>query len=113
MNLQFLFQSPLSDMLAFLLFSVSMITLIKSVRGFRRAYQLRGEYACAIWILRSIRFLLISLALLAWAAGIFWAQTWLLIISLVIIAQEIYEGAVLSQILKMGNEIEEGRAVKL
>lgn len=113
MDFNILYQPLLNNILSMVLFSISMISLFLSVRSFRRAYHLRGEYSCATWILRGIRFLLICLAGLAWTASLFWAQTWLFIISLVIICQEMFEGLILSQILKTGEQIEKGQAINL
>lgn len=54
-------------------------------------------------IVRGLRGLVVSLTTLAWAAGIYWEQGWLLIIGLVILVQEMYEMGVLSLILKYGD----------
>lgn len=40
------------------------------------------------------------------AASVYWGQTWLLIIGLVILAQELYEGFVLSAALREGQRLE-------
>jgi hypothetical protein len=51
---------------------------------------------------------LISLTAATWSAAFFFNQKWLFIIGLIIIAQELYEGAVLSAALKIGEKIEKG-----
>lgn len=77
-----------------------------SLQRFRRAYRLAGQYGSAVWFVRGIRCLIIALTAAAWAAGIHWGQTWLLIIGLVILGQELYEGFVLSSALREGQRLE-------
>ncbi len=55
--------------------------------------------------------MLISLTAGAWSASFFWNQRWLLIIGLVIICQEIYEGAVISSALRDGAKIEKEKKI--
>jgi hypothetical protein len=44
----------------------------------------------------------------ALAAGFFWGQSWLLIIGLVILSQELYEGFILGAALRTGRQVEKG-----
>jgi hypothetical protein len=60
-----------------------------SLQRFRKAYTLAGHYRCAVWLVWGIRCLIIALTTAAWVAGVYWGQTWLLIIGLVILAQEL------------------------
>jgi hypothetical protein len=55
---------------------------------------------------RALRWLLMALTAAAWAAGFFWNQSWLLIIGLIIICQELYEGAILGVVLRTGMRFE-------
>ncbi len=57
--------------------------------------------------------MLIALTAGAWAAGFFWKQPWLLIIGLVIICQELYEGAMIGSALRTGAKIERGEKSNL
>ena len=77
-----------------------------SIIRFISAYNTRGEYASSLWLVRGIRFLLIGLTAAAWAAGFYWEQPWLLMIGLVIICQELFEGVILGIALRKGNAIE-------
>jgi len=106
--LDFLYQPPLSLYLTAALSIISTISIVLCVQRFRRAYHDPEEYSCAIWFIKGIRSLLISLTAGAWAASLFWNQRWLFIIGLIIICQELWEGAVLSSILKKGIKIEKG-----
>ncbi|MDJ0801910.1 MAG: hypothetical protein QNI89_02380 [Desulfobacterales bacterium] len=106
------FQPPIGIGLAVLLTGVAILAAVLCIQRFRTAYRLAGQYACAIWFVRGIRCLIIALTATAWAAGFYWQQTWLLIIGLVILAQELYEGFVLSSALRDGLRIENGRAPK-
>ena len=106
------FQPPIGIGLAVLLTGVAILAAFLCVQRFRTAYHLAGQYACAIWFVRGIRCLIIALTATAWAAGFYWQQRWLLIIGLVILAQELYEGFVLSSALRDGLRIENGRTPK-
>ncbi len=106
------FQPPMGIGLAVVLAAVSILAAILCIQRFRTAYRLAGQYACAIWFVRGIRCLIIALTAMAWAAGFYWQQRWLLIVGLVILAQELYEGFVLSSALRDGLRIENGRTPK-
>jgi hypothetical protein len=106
--MDFFYQQPLKLYLSAALSVISLISMVLCVRRFIKAYQDPAEYSSANWIIKGIRSLLISLAAAAWAAGLFWNQRWLFVISLIIICQEIWEGAVLSSILRKGEKIEKG-----
>lgn len=103
------FQPPMGTGLAVLLAGGAILAAALCIQRFRTAYRLAGQYACAIWFVRGIRCLIIALTAAAWAAGFYWQQPWLLIVGLVILAQELYEGFVLSAALRQGLRIEDGR----
>ena len=109
--MDFLYQPPLSVYLAAALSAVSIASMIVCVQRFRKAYHEKEAYLCATWFIKAIRSLLIALTASAWAASLFWNQTWLFIIGLVIICQELWEGAVLSSILKKGIKVDKGEQV--
>jgi hypothetical protein len=104
-----LFQPPIGIVLAVLLAGAATLAAILSIQRFRTAYRLAGQYACAIWFVRGIRCLIIALTAMAWAAGFYYQQRWLLVIGLVILAQELYEGFVLSSALRDGMQFESRR----
>jgi hypothetical protein len=89
-----------------LLASVSIAAAGLSFQRFRKAYRLAGDYRSALWFVRGIRCLIIALTSATWTAGVYWGQTWLLIIGLVVLAQELYEGFVLSAALREGQRLE-------
>ncbi len=107
-----LFQPPIGIGLAFCLAGVAVLAAALCIQRLKTAYRLAGEYSCAIWLVRGIRCLIIALTATAWAAGFYWQQSWLLIVGLVILAQELYEGFVLSSALREGLRIENGRESK-
>jgi hypothetical protein len=107
--MDFIFPPAIASVLAVLLVAVSVWATALCVRRLRTAYRLAGEYACAVWLVRGIRCLIIALTAAAWAAGCYWRQHWLLIVGLVILAQELYEGFVLSAALREGLRHENGR----
>jgi hypothetical protein len=104
----FLYEPPVNQILALILFGVALAALWLSLRRFVTTYHRAGQYDCSRWIIRGIRCLLIALTAGAWSAGFFWNKGWLFIIGLVIIGQELYEGAVLSALLKRGAGIQSG-----
>ena len=104
-----LFQPPISIGLSVSLASAAILAAVLCIQRFQTAYRLAGQYACAIWFVRGIRCLIIALTAMAWAAGFYYQQRWLLIIGLVILAQELYEGFVLSSALRDGMRIESRR----
>lgn len=107
-----LFPSAIATVLATLLIGVAFGAAVLCIQRFRTACRLAGHYVCAIWLVRGIRCLIIALTAAAWAIGLYWHQRWLLIVGMVILAQELYEGFVLSSALRAGLRIENGRAVK-
>ena len=104
--LDILFEPPAGKYLALLLLPVSGTSLGLSVLRFTAAARDQEDYRRAQFFVRGIRCLLIGLTAGVWAAGFFWGQKWLFIIGLVIICQELYEGAILSSALKDGAAIE-------
>jgi len=100
---------PINLYIATVLLVTAVISFLFCSRRFISAYKSRGEYISALWFIRGIRFLLIGLTAGVWAAGFFWSKTWLLIIGLVIICQELFEGVILSTALRKGNAIEKGK----
>ncbi|MBI5603429.1 MAG: hypothetical protein HY879_08730 [Deltaproteobacteria bacterium] len=104
----FLYEPPINQILALLLLGVAGIALWLSLRRFISAYHQAGQYDCSLWIIRAIRCLLIALTAGAWSASFFWNKRWLFIIGLIIIGQELYEGAVVSFALRRGAKIESG-----
>lgn len=106
------FETPIGGHVAILLAGGASVALGLCVHRFRMAYRLAGQYECAIWFVRGIRCLIIALTAAAWSAGLYWRQGWLLIIGLVILVQELYEGFVLSLALRDGLRIEKGGTPK-
>ena len=111
--MSFLYEHPTNLYLSFILFVIAVTSLGLCVRRFITAYHHSGQYACAMWFIRGIRCLLIALTAGAWSASFFWNQRCLLIIGLVIICQELYEGAIISSALRSGAKIEKGEKIIL
>lgn len=105
--MDFLFESPLNRLIAGGLLGTAGLAAILSVRRFLFSYRKAGELSSAQWFVRAIRCLIIALTAGVWAAGFFWNQSWLLIIGLVIICQELYETAILGIILRSGKRNED------
>lgn len=103
------FEPPLNRLIAGGLLGIAVWFLSLCARRFMFAYRQAGALSSAQWFVRAIRCLLIALTATAWAAGFFWGQSWLLIIGLIIICQELYEGAILGAALRTGQKIEKGR----
>jgi hypothetical protein len=85
---------------------IACVSIVLSIHRFFRAYQHAGEYDASQWFIRGIRWLLISLTAAAWSASFFFNQKWLFIIGLVIICQELYEGAIIASALRNGAKME-------
>lgn len=100
---------PMNSIVALMLAAIAAGAIVLSLRRFCRAYRRAGSYDSALWLIRAIRWLLIALTAAAWSAGIFWGLSWLLIIGFVILAQELYEGALLGAALRRGAALEDGR----
>ena len=103
-----LFEPPWNRLIAGGLLGTAGLFMSLCVRRFMLAYRQSGGLSSAQWFVRAIRCLLIALTATAWAAGFFWGQSWLLIIGLIIICQELYEGAILGSALRTGQQIEKG-----
>ena len=107
--MRFLYEHPLNLYVATFFFVIAVVSLAACIKRLITAYHHAGDYSCSLWFIRGIRFLLISLTAGAWSASFFWNQRWLFIIGLVIICQEIYEGAIISAALRDGAKLEAGR----
>lgn len=106
--MNFLYEQPFNVYISCILLMVAVVSICFSIKRFITAIDHADDYSCSLWFVRGIRFLLISLTAGAWSASFYWNQRWLLIIGLVIICQEIYEGAVIGSALRDGAEIEKG-----
>jgi len=104
--LNYLLTSPVNLYISAVLLMIAVVSFYFCIQRFISAYSTRGKYISALWFIRGIRFLLIALTAATWSAGFFWNQSWLLIIGLVIICQELFEGVILSSALRKGNAIE-------
>ena len=107
-DLDVLFEPPMNHFIAGGLLGTAGLFFTLCIRRFILAYRRSESLSSAQWFVRAIRCLIIALTAAAWAAGIYWNQTWLLIIGLVIICQELYEGAILGAALRTGRQIEKG-----
>ena len=105
--MDFLFESSLNRLIVGGLLGIAGLAAILCVRRFIFAYRQAGELSSGQWFVRAIRCLIIALTAGAWAAGFFWNQSWLLIIGLVILCQELYETAILGVVLRSGMRIED------
>jgi hypothetical protein len=101
-----LYTPPVNLILSGLLLITAIGFLWRSIGKFMSAYQHAGKYCSSIFFIRGIRNLLLSLTAGVWAASLFWSIRWLFIIGLIIICQELYEGAILSTVLKRGEQLE-------
>ncbi len=104
-----LFQPPINRLLSGILLGIAGLFFSLSIRRFVFAYRRAGDLSSAQLFVRAIRCLIIALTA-AWSAGFFWNQSWLLIIGLIILCQELYEGAILGAALRTGRQIEKGQS---
>ena len=102
------FQPPINRIIAAMLIGLAFLFFSLCTRRFVFAYRRTGDLSSAQWFVRAIRCLIIALTAIAWSAGFFWDQSWLLIIGLIILCQELYEGAILGAALRTGRQIEKG-----
>lgn len=102
------FEPPLNRFISGVLLGIAGLFFSLSIRRFVRAYRQAGDLSSAQWFVRAIRCLLIALTSVAWAAGFFWSRSWPLIVGLIILCQELYEGAILAAALRAGRKIEKG-----
>lgn len=56
----------------------------------------------ALWIVRGIRGIVVAVAAGAFASGLLFAQTWLIVFGVIFLAEELYETGVLALILRAG-----------
>jgi hypothetical protein len=102
----FLYNPPANLNLSGVLLITAFVFLWRSTRKFILAYQNSGKYCSSIFFIKGIRNLLIALTAGVWSASFFWNIRWLFIIGLIIICQELYEGALLSAVLRRGARLE-------
>ncbi len=101
-------QPPINMWLAGGLVGIALAALVLSLRRFGFACRQTEDLTAAQWLVRAMRWLIIGLTAAAWAAGFLWGQSWLLIIGLVILSQELYEGFILGAVLRTGRRVEKG-----
>jgi hypothetical protein len=101
-------QPPINICMAVVLTGIALAALVLCIRRFGCACRQTGDLTAAQWLVRALRWLIIGLTAAAWAAGFFWGQSWLLIIGLVILSQELYEGFILGAALRTGRRVEKG-----
>jgi hypothetical protein len=65
-----------------------------------RAVRRADEAASSVWLVRGIRGLVVAVAAWALAAGMLFAQTWLLVFGGVFLAEELYETGVVVLIVR-------------
>ena len=65
-----------------------------------RAVRHADEAASSLWLIRGIRGVVIGIAAWALAAGLLFAQTWLLAFGAIFLAEELYETGVVMLILR-------------
>lgn len=102
------FEPPINLLLSGILLGTASLFFSLCARRFIFAYRQTGGLSSAQWFVRATRCLIIALTTAAWSAGFFWNQSWLLIIGLIILCQELYESAILGAALRTGRQIEKG-----
>ena len=65
-----------------------------------RAMRHADDMASSLWLIRGIRGLVVAIAVWALAAGLLFAQTWLLVFGGVFLAEELYETGVVIAVLR-------------
>lgn len=108
--MDFWFQPPINRLLAGMLLVIAGLFFGLCIRRFGFAYRRTRGLSSARWFVRAIRCLIVALTAAAWSAGFFWSQSWLLIIGLIILCQELFEGAMLGAALRAGMKIEKGES---
>lgn len=106
-----LFEPPLKHLLAGGLLATASLFVTLSIKRFILAYRRAGRLASAQWVVRAMRCLIVALTAGAWAAAFFWHQSWLLIVGVVILGQELYEMAILGVVLRRGMRTENETAL--
>ena len=107
-KLRILYEHPGNVYIGTLLLAIAVAALVGSVKRLVTAYRHADDYTCSLWFIRGLRCLLIAATTGSWSASFFFNQRWLFIIGLIILCQEMYEGAVISSALRDGAKIEKG-----
>ena len=106
-----IYEPPINLMLAALLSAVAAGFAWQGTRrlieGLRQADHPYG----ALWLVRGIRGWIVALALGATAAGLLYAKAWVVIITTLILAEELYETGVVSLALRAGGKAVRGEGL--
>ena len=70
-----------------------------------RAVRESDDAASSLWLIRGIRGLVVAIAAWALAAGLLFAQTWLLVFGAVFLAEELYETGVVIAVLRWSHRV--------
>jgi hypothetical protein len=70
-----------------------------------RALRDSDDTASSLWLIRGIRGLVVAIAAWALAAGLLFAQTWLLVFGAVFLAEELYETGVVIVVLRWSQRV--------
>ncbi len=97
-DLNHLYESPIREAIAGLLLLVGGLS---AARGTRRLIRGLGQ-AVPLEVVRGLRCCAVTLAAAAFAAGILWAETGVLVLGAVFLAEELYETGVLAVIVRFG-----------
>ncbi len=93
-----LYTPPLSEIVAGLVMLVGILAAARGARTLARGLR----EARPLDVVRGIRGFVIALAAAAFAAGVFLAQTGLIVLGAVFLAEELYETGVLALIIRSG-----------
>ena len=104
--INFFYNPPINLIFSGVLLITAFVFLWQCIRKFVSAYQNAEKYCSSIFFISGIRNLFLALTAGVWSASFFWNIRWLFIIGLVIICQELYEGAMLSAVLRRGAQLE-------
>jgi len=101
--MDFFFQPPTKHLLAALFLMVAVGSAWRGTRLFLRGLG-RADHPCgALWVVRGIRGGIVAVATGAFATGLLYAETWLLIFGAIFLGEELYETGVMSLALRAGD----------
>ncbi|MCI0410507.1 MAG: hypothetical protein L0191_18430 [Acidobacteria bacterium] len=100
----FIYELPVSLILATLFLVVAVVAAWRGARLFMRGLRNADDPRASLWIVRGIRAGIIALAMGAFAGGLLYNQGWLLIFGAIFLGEELYETGLILLALRAGAE---------
>lgn len=100
--MDFIYEPPMNLVVASLLLVMAVGAAWRGVRLLMRGLGNADHPCTSLWVVRGIRGVIVTAAMGAFAAGMLYAQKWLLVFGMIFLGEELYETGFVSLALRSG-----------